>query len=170
MRENCTSGTVWGVPGNRHSYHDLGKIDVMNMTRWIFSLSFTIGMFWLLGFLLEPIGQEEPSILTLSVLSVLVGVIFSFCLFKRSPNFLKTYPESYISSTKYYILSMVASYFLLVPLFALVSYLSVRIFGDIDHHESGILIGLFAIWFPLWWFVPVGLTIGWIFYKRKCTL
>ena len=97
MRENCTSGTVWGVPGNRHSYHDLGKIDVMNMTRWIFSLSFTIGMFWLLGFLLEPIGQEEPSILTLSVLSVLVGVIFSFCLFKRSPNFLKTYPESYIS-------------------------------------------------------------------------
>jgi len=22
MRENRTSGTVWGVPGNRHSYHD----------------------------------------------------------------------------------------------------------------------------------------------------
>jgi hypothetical protein len=22
MRENCTSGTVWGVLGNRHSYHD----------------------------------------------------------------------------------------------------------------------------------------------------
>lgn len=22
MRENRTSGTVWGVSGNRHSYHD----------------------------------------------------------------------------------------------------------------------------------------------------
>ncbi|PIU50655.1 MAG: hypothetical protein COS92_00290 [Desulfobacterales bacterium CG07_land_8_20_14_0_80_52_14] len=22
MRENCTSGTVWGVLGNRHSYHN----------------------------------------------------------------------------------------------------------------------------------------------------
>ena len=142
----------------------------MNMTRWIFSLSFTIGMFWLFGFLLEPIRQEEPSILTVFVLSLLVAVIFSFCLFRFSPNFLKSYPESDISSAKYYILCIIGSYFLLVPFFALVSYLLVKTFGDINHHESGILIGLFAIWFPLWWCVPIGLTIGWIFYKRKCTL
>ena len=142
----------------------------MNITRWIFSLSFAIGMLWLLGFLLEPIGQEEPSIFILSISSLLITIILSFCLFRLNPNFLKTYPESSISSTKFYILSIFISYFLLVPFFALVSYLLVRIFGDINHHESGILIGLFAIWFPLWWFVPVGLTIGWIFYNRKCTL
>jgi hypothetical protein len=31
MRENRTSGTVWGVSGNRHSYHDGGwKGKIMN--------------------------------------------------------------------------------------------------------------------------------------------
>ena len=139
----------------------------MNLTRWIFSLSFAIGMLWLLGFLMEPIGQKEPSIITLSISSLVITIIFSYFLFKLSPNFLKSYPEADISNTKYYILSIVVSYFLLVPFFALVSYLLVRIFGDINHNESGILIGLFAIWFPLWWFIPVGLTIGWIFYKRN---
>ena len=140
----------------------------MNITRWIFSLSFAIGIFWLLGFLLEPIVQKEPSIFILSISSLLITIFFSFCLYKLNPYFLKTYPDSYISSTKYYVLSIFVSYFLLVPLFALVSYLLIRIFGDINNHESGIFIGLFSIWFPLWWFVPVGLSIGWIFYKRKC--
>ncbi|MFC1824221.1 hypothetical protein ACFL9T_16035 [Thermodesulfobacteriota bacterium] len=142
----------------------------MNFTRWIFSMSFAIGMLWLLGFLMEPIGQKEPSIITLSISSLVITIIVSYSLFKLSPNFLKAYPEANISSTKYYIFSIVASYFLLIPIFALVSYLLVRIFGDINHSESGILIGLFAIWFPLWWFVPVGLSIGWFIYKRKCAL
>ena len=142
----------------------------MNLSRWIFSLSLAIGMLWLLGFLMEPIGQKEPSIITLSISSLVITIIFSHFLFKLSPNFLKAYRESDISSTKYYILSIFVSSFLLVPFFALVSYLTVKLFGDINHHESGIFIGLFAIWFPLWWFVPVGLTIGWIFYKRKCNL
>jgi len=139
----------------------------MNMTRWIFSISFAIGTLWVLGFLLEPISQKEPSILLLSISSLLITIIFSYFLFKLSPNFLKSYPESYRSSITYYILSMVVSYFLLIPVFALVAYFSVRIFGDIHLPESGILIGLFSIWFPLWWFVPVGLTIGWVFYRRK---
>jgi len=142
----------------------------MNMPRWIFTLNFTLGMFWLLGLLLELIRQEEPLILYISILSLFITIIFSFCLFKLSPNFLKTYPESYISLTKYYILSIIASYFLLVPFFALVAYLFVIIFDNINRHEYGIVIGLLAIWFPLWWFIPVGLTIGWLFYKRKCTL
>jgi uncharacterized membrane protein (GlpM family) len=142
----------------------------MNLTRWIFLLSFAIGMIWILGFLMEPIFQKEPSIVTLSLLSLVITATFSYFLFKFSPNFLKSYPEADISKTKYYILSIVVSYFLLVPVFAFVSYLLVCLFGDINHNESGILIGLVAIWFPFWWFVPVGLTIGWIFYKRKCTL
>lgn len=140
----------------------------MNITRWIFSLSFAIGMFWLLGFVLEPIDQEEPSIFVLTILSLLITLLFSLFLFKLIPNFLKTYPGSYISTTKYFLLSIIVSYVLLVPFFALVSYLLVRIFGNTSHHESRIFIGLFSIWFPLWWFVPVGLTIGWIFYRRKC--
>ncbi|MFH1981940.1 MAG: hypothetical protein ABIL58_08845 [Pseudomonadota bacterium] len=35
MRENRTSGTVWGVPGNRHSYHDGEniKMKILNIFR-----------------------------------------------------------------------------------------------------------------------------------------
>jgi len=29
MRENRTSGTEWGVSGNRHSYHDYEKMEYM---------------------------------------------------------------------------------------------------------------------------------------------
>ena len=152
--------------GEGHRYK--GRIYIMNLTRWIFSSSFAIGVFWLLGFIVEPIAKKEPSIVALSLSSLLITVIFSYFLFKLSPDFLKAYPESNISSIKYYILSILVSYFLLIPFFALVSYLLVKIFGDINHHESSIFIGLFSIWFPLWWFVPVGLTVGWIFYKRKC--
>ncbi|TSA54053.1 MAG: hypothetical protein D4R45_04600 [Planctomycetaceae bacterium] len=142
----------------------------MNLTRWIFSLSFAVGMFWLLGFIIEPIGQKDPSIFNLFILSFLSTIIVSYFLFKHSPNFLKAYPESGISIVKYYILSIFVSYFLLIPFSALLSYLLVKIFGDINHHESILLITLFSIWFPLWWFVPVGLTIGWFLYKRKCAL
>jgi len=36
MRENRTSGTVWGVPGNWHSYHDdyYNEITVEDVKRW----------------------------------------------------------------------------------------------------------------------------------------
>ena len=142
----------------------------MNLARWIFSISIVIGMLWLLGFIMEPIGQKEPSIIVLFIYSLLITTIFSCFLFKLSPRFLRKYPESSVSSTKYYLLSIFVSYFLLIPFFAMVSYFAVKIFGDINHHESGILIGLFAIWFPIWWFVPVGLTIGWFLYRRKCAL
>jgi hypothetical protein len=142
----------------------------MNLTRWIFSSSFAIGMFWLLGFIIEPITQKEPSIFMLSFSSLSITIVFSYLLFRLRPGFLKLLPDPKTSSTKYYILSIIFSYFLLVPFSALVSYLLIRFFGDINHSESFIFIGLFSIWFPLWWFVPVGLSIGWIFYKRRCKL
>ena len=141
------------------------------MTRWIFSISFAIGLFWLLGFILEPIGGKEPSVFVIIIVSLLITAFFSYFLFKFSPNFLKTFPASYISTTKYYILSIISSYFLLIPLCALLAYLLIAVFGiESSHNESNIFIVLFAIWFPLWWFVPVGLTIGWLFYRRKCIL
>lgn len=142
----------------------------MNITRWIFSINLIIGLFWLTGFILEPIIQKEPSMIILSTLSILVSFLVSFFLFRLIPNFLKPFPDSLISNTRYYILSIIASYFLLVPVFALISYLIVVFWGNIHHNESTILIALFSIWMPLWWFVPVGLSFGWIIYRKKCSL
>ena len=140
----------------------------MNWVRSIFSVSFAIGIFWLLGFIAEPILHREPPAWSLSLSSLLITVILMSLVFRRCPNFLKRCPEENVSSTKYYIMGIFVSYFLLIPFCALLSYLLVQLYGNVNHHESGMFIGMFAIWFPLWWFVPVGLLVGWIFYRRKC--
>lgn len=139
----------------------------MNLTRWIFSLSLAAGIFWLLGFIVEPVIRREPSSAILLVSSMLTASALSLLLYKLRPDFLKAFSGTAISTKKYYFFSMIASYFLLVPVSAVVSYLLIRIFGRIDHNESLIFIGLFSLWFPLWWFVPVGLSTGWLLYKRR---
>ena len=60
MRENRTSGTAWGVPGNRHSYHDVAfrskklRIDMQNVIRTILVLPAAI-LAWLLTDFLVPL-------------------------------------------------------------------------------------------------------------------
>ena len=142
----------------------------MNFFRWIFLISLTTGMFWMFGFAYEFIGKEEPSIFKISLLSILLSAILSFSTFKFIPNFLKDNSESHISSGKYYFFGIVASYFLLIPIFAAIAYLVSTLFGNINSNDSVIGITLFAIWFPLWWMVPAGLAFGWSIYKRKCSL
>ena len=142
----------------------------MNIIRWLFSINLVIGLFWLIGFILEPIIQKEPSTIILSTLSILVSFLVSLVLFRLIPDFLKPVPDSFISNTKYYILSIIVSYFLLVPIFALMSYLIVVFWGNIHDNESTIFIAALSIWMPLWWFVPVGLSIGWTIHRRKCSL
>ena len=142
----------------------------MNFFRWIFVISLSIGMFWLLGFALEIIYQKEPSIFNISVLSIFSSIGLSFIIFKFSPNFLKDLPDTYVSAGKYYFLGIVASYFLLVPIFAAFAYSVHRLLGDSGNNEASIFIALFAIWFPLWWMVPTGLTLGWMLYKKKSAL
>ena len=142
----------------------------MNIIRWLFSINLVIGLFWLIGFILEPIIQKEPSTIILSTLSILVSFLVSLVLFRLIPDFLKPIPDSFISNTKYYILSIIVSYFLLVPIFALMSYLIVVFWGNIHDNESTIFIAALSIWMPLWWFVPVGLSIWWTIHRRKCSL
>ncbi len=38
MRENCTSGSVWGALGNWCSYHDYGQVARMKTTKYYDSL------------------------------------------------------------------------------------------------------------------------------------
>jgi hypothetical protein len=142
----------------------------MNTTRIVFSISFAVGVFWLLGFLIEPIIQIEPPIVLLSILSSLIAAIIIFIVFKISPDFLVHDKKSPIKPLKYYLLSFVGSYLILVPLCGVAAFIFIKVFGDITQSDSSIFITLFAIWFPLWWFVPLGLSIGWKIYKKKITL
>lgn len=143
------------------------KMSRMNVTRWIFAASLFVGFFWLCGFLLEPVIQKEPSAALLFSLSLFLTLFSCFFLFKMAPDFLKSPPGSDASILRYYLLGAVASYLLLIPISALLSYLLILFFGDIHHHETAILIISFSLWFPLWWFVPAGLSLGWLVYRKR---
>ena len=142
----------------------------MNATRWIFSVSLFVGLFWALGFFLEAVSQKEPSIVFLLAFAILIAFLFCFVLFKMFPQFLKKAPNRDISVSKYYIINIIIAYFLLVPAFGIFTYLFILAKDGSKVEGTGIAVALVAIWFPLWWFIPVGLTLGWYFYKKKCAL
>ncbi len=139
----------------------------MNPARYLFTVSLIIGFFWLLGFAIEGFVEQAPSIWVLIIGSIITSIATSWLIYYHCPKFLIKHEDSEVSLLKYYLISILCSYFLLVPLFAMVAYILVRIFGDIHHHEAGIFIALLAIWFPIWWIIPVGLSIGWLVYERK---
>lgn len=138
----------------------------MNIARWIFSISLFLGLFWVLGFVLEAATESEPSIIILTILAFITTAIFCLLLFKTFHNFLKKEQVENIPALKYYIISVIASYFLLVPIFGVIAYVFVLLKEGTGAQGAGIAITLLALWFPLWWFVPVGLTVGWFLYKR----
>jgi hypothetical protein len=139
----------------------------MNVTRWIFAAGLFLGFFWLSGILLEPVIQRDPPAAFLFSLSLFITLLSCFFLFKLIPDFLKRSPGSDASILKYYLLGAALSYFLLIPVFALFSYLLTLFFGDIHNHEATILIISLSLWLPLWWFVPAGLSLGWLLYRKR---
>lgn len=141
----------------------------MNPARYLFTVSLIVGFFWLLGFAIEPFVDHEPSIWIIMVVSSIISIATSYLIYSSCPKFLKMHEDSEVSLLKCYVISILGSYFLLVPVVGMISYLLVKIFGDINHHEAQVFIVLMAIWFPIWWIIPVGLSIGWMVHKRKCS-
>ena len=139
----------------------------MNIPRWIFSINLALGFLWLLGFITESIIKKEPSVIMLLTEGILLSIVVSSLIFKKIPNFLKKNKENSKSIIKYYILNSIYSYFLLIPIFALSTYAVAFFFGNIHSKDFITFIILFSIWMPLWWFVPVGLSIGWYKYIRN---
>jgi len=139
----------------------------MTPTRFLFTITLMVGLLWLLGFVIEPFVDREPSIITLAAMSIAISSVISYLLYKYCPNFLKVEVNCKVSVVKYYILSIICSYFLLIPVIGIGTYLQVRIFGDINHNEAQMYIIVMAIWFPLWWFIPTGLVLRWVFYKKR---
>ncbi|WP_028581250.1 hypothetical protein [Desulfogranum japonicum] len=121
----------------------------------------------LLGPQFSPVMSSEPPVWLPMLLGIVSGTMVSYLLYKLIPGFLKRDDKSEISLLRYYLTGIVIAYFLLVPVCGAAAYLAVKYLGNINHHEASVFIFLMAIWFPLWWFCPVGLSIGWIFYKQK---
>lgn len=139
----------------------------MTATRWIFAVTLFMGFFWLAGLILESVTRKEPPAVAILSLSLFMTLLVCFLLFKLIPDFLKSRLASTASIFAYYALGALASYVLLIPVFALLSYLLILFFGNVHHHETTILIASLALWLPLWWFVPAGMSLGWLLYRKR---
>jgi hypothetical protein len=157
-------GLVWylWVMANLTSQRD-------NMRRWLFAISLLAGNFWLIGVVYDLAFKKDLPLFLLSLSCCSITIITCATLFRLRPDFLKGIPDSNISGTRYYIASVVACYFLLIPVFGSLAFLLCWLFGDLRAHDSAIFVSLFAIWMPLWWSVPVGLGLGWYVHKQKAS-
>jgi hypothetical protein len=135
-------------------------INQMNLTRWIFSDSLFVGLFWVLGSILEAANQKTPASVFLVAFTILIAFLIFFVHFKAFSQFLKKAPNRDISISKYYIINIIIAYFLLVPAFGVLTYLFILAKYGSKIEGTGIALALVAIWFPLWWFIPVGKNRG----------
>ncbi len=98
---------------------------------------------------------------------VLLSAVISYFLFKNIPNFLEKNKENSTSILKYYVINSIISYFLLIPFFALMIFIIALLFSSIHNKDFITFIIIFSLWMPLWWFIPVGLGLGWFKYQKK---
>ncbi len=139
------------------------------MRRWCFAIGLFAGNFWLIGVVYDLVFKKDLSFFLLTLSSGSITIIICATAFRWRQDFLKAIADSPISGTRYYLASVVVSYFLLVPVFWALAFLFVWLFGDLSGHDSVIGISLFALWMPLWWSVPAGLGLGWHIYKQKAS-
>jgi len=141
----------------------------MNMRRGCFAVSLLAGNFWLIGVVYDLAFKKDLPFFLLALSCGSVTLIMCATLFRWRPDFLKGIADSPISGTRYYLAGVAVSYFLLIPIFGLLAFLLVWLFGDLRGHDSVIAISLFALWMPLWWSVPAGLGLGWYIYRQKAS-
>jgi len=140
-----------------------------NMRRGCFAVSLLAGNFWLIGVVYDLAFKKDLPLFLLALSCGSITLIICATLFRWRPDFLKDIADSPVSGTGYYLAGVAVSYFLLIPIFGLLAFLLVRLFGDPRGHDSVIAISLFALWMPLWWSVPVGLGLGWYIYRQKAS-
>ena len=138
--------------------------------RVIAALSIGTGVFWVAGLISDALLGFELSAYSLVVfVSVAAILIVALPMMMRS-RFLQS-PAS-ISARRFgltLIASVLATYLFLIPVFALFGWCIVVLSaGDgPDHSETSILIGLIAIWLPLWWAPGVGAWAAWRVLRRR---
>ena len=140
----------------------------MQVARFICISSLALSLFWVLGLLAEGLLKSEANLFLLGGFSFLFGVLTWWRLYKSSSHFLATQISKRVLVL--YAASIVIAYMLTLPLGAAVGIAYIRLshgyFPAIEG-ELSVLVGLSAIWLPLWWSPAVGITAGWFVYSRR---
>ena len=137
--------------------------------RVIAALSIGTGAFWVVGLISDALLGFELSAYSLVVFVTVAAILFVALPMMVRSRFLQS-PAS-IRARRFgltLIGLVLATYLILIPVFALFGWcLVVFSAGDgPDHSETSILIGLIALWLPLWWAPGVGAWAAWRVLRR----
>jgi hypothetical protein len=138
--------------------------------RVIAALSIGTGVFWVAGLISDVLLGFELSANSLAVFVTVAAVLLVALPMVVRSRFLEA-PAS-IRARRFGLTlaaAVLATYLSLVPVFALFGWCLVLFsVGDgSDHSETSILIGLIALWLPLWWAPGVGAWAAWRVLRRR---
>jgi hypothetical protein len=141
-----------------------------NVLRVIAALSSGTGVFWAAGLISDVFLGVD-----LSTNSLVVFVAVAAILFVGLPTMVRSsllQPPTSVQARRFcliLVVSVLATYLLLIPVFAIFGWCLVGFSAGTgsDSSETQILIGLVAIWLPLWWAPGVGAWISWLVLRRR---
>ncbi len=131
----------------------------MQIVKIVLTLSIALSSFWISGFIFEAIYKNSNEAVFGSAFGLMAAVGAYIFIFLKKHSFWADAEPNW----KTYIVFTLIAYILSVPLGLLIGYLYVYIsFGEIKEAsgEISVLLGLAAIWFPLWWSPALGIISG----------
>lgn len=138
-----------------------------HLLRAIFAVSTFLTAFWVIGFIWEPIANRDAPIAALLISSLLAAILVSSAAF-RSGRLIVPSQLGTVDVVRTYITRVVGAYLISVPAVGLIVWLSIRAFSeDPNHPEGSMLVGVMAVWLPLWFAPALGVEWCWRWIRKQ---
>lgn len=116
----------------------------------VFTVSLMTSLFWLTGFVWEPVFREEPPIIWLFLISVGCVAFIALIAFRQGRMLL---PQEIplVELIKEFLGNWLILYVVFIPIVGVVTWMLVQAFSaNPGHPEVSIYVAIMAVWFPLW--------------------
>lgn len=134
-------------------------MDIRVIPRAIFLISLSVSLFLIFSFVIISLASAAPNFSFIATASILCSVAISTFCFKK--GFLKSRNETSVAYVFLVIIFMsAASYICLIPIFALLAYLFIRVIGDPHATDAGIAIWTISVIFPLGFATTIGAALS----------
>lgn len=132
----------------------------------MYLVSSTVGFMWIFGFVTEPFFKKELSFKILLLIGAFSSVISSYMLKKWKANIFTKNKSSQKSLDKHYVVAILTSYLMLIPVVAFIVLTLLLSIGEFSENEALQFLVLISFWLPIWLCVPFGLCLGWWKYNK----
>jgi hypothetical protein len=135
--------------------------------RTIFTVSVLLTAFWVTGFAWEAVAGRDAPLSALVIAGALVTIAVSFAALRGGRLVIPNQIEAG-EVFRVFVPRLVGAYIVSVPIVGVVTWLLIRTFSDNPKDsEAGIVVGLMAVWLPLWFAPAVGAEWSWRTMRKR---